>query len=135
MGWDSLIHGWNRVWHGVGLPCVGLVVVGGVFTMVFTPDEPLPPIRYDGMPVVFVDAGHGGNDGGAKARGVLEKERTLALARAVDAALRARGFPTVLTRRKDRYLSLPERVTAANREEGAAVFVSLHFNQGRGEGV
>ncbi len=115
---------------------MGLIVVAGVFMTVFTPEEPLPPPHpYTGVPLVFVDAGHGGNDGGAKSRGVLEKERTLALAREVEAALRARGFTAVLTRRDDRYVYLSERVAQANREEGAAVFVSLHFNQGRGEGV
>ena len=83
----------------------------------------LRPVR-----VVVVDAGHGGRDPGALGvGGVREKDITLALARALRKSLRARGFTVVLTRDRDRTLSLEER-TAIAEGAGGDVFVSVHAN-------
>lgn len=80
-------------------------------------------------PLVVLDPGHGGsNDGAAGAvPGVLEKHITLALAAKVERRLVARGVAVELTRRDDVYLTLRQRVAAANRL-GAALFVSIHAN-------
>lgn len=83
-----------------------------------------------GLPTVVIDAGHGGNDEGAKSKGVLEKSLTLDMAFRLEAALHKRGFATVLTRNYDHYVALSQRVMVANLLEGPAVFVSIHFNQG-----
>ena len=90
-------------------------------------DSPLPmelrPVR-----VVVVDAGHGGRDPGALGvGGVREKDVTLALAKTLRKSLRARGFEVVLTRDRDRTLSLEER-TAIAEGSGGDVFVSVHAN-------
>ena len=83
----------------------------------------LRPVR-----VVVVDAGHGGRDPGALGvGGVREKDITLALAKALQRSLRARGFTVVLTRDRDRTLSLEER-TAIAEGAGGDVFVSVHAN-------
>jgi len=87
--------------------------------------EPVDPV--DRRPVVVIDAGHGGVDGGTQGFGVLEKNVALATARATADVLRRRGVRTLLTRDADVALSLEERVALANGR-GAAAFVSVHFN-------
>jgi N-acetylmuramoyl-L-alanine amidase len=77
---------------------------------------------------VVIDAGHGGSDPGAIGHGRLrEKDVTLRLARALRRELLARGFDVVMTRDRDRTLSLLER-TALAEGAGGDVFVSLHAN-------
>ena len=116
------------------MPCVGLVVLVGSLTFVITPDE--DPTREDrgansrggALPTVVIDAGHGGRDEGARGRGLVEKTLTLDLAQRVDKRLRVFGFPTVLTRTDDRYVSLADRAAIGNKVDDS-LFVSLHFNK------
>jgi N-acetylmuramoyl-L-alanine amidase len=78
--------------------------------------------------LVAVDAGHGGIDTGATASdGVTqEKEITLAYAKLLADKLNAQpGIKAFLTRDKDEYLSLSQRVTIA-RQNHASLFISLH---------
>ncbi|WP_246780952.1 N-acetylmuramoyl-L-alanine amidase [Rhizobium sp. BK602] len=78
--------------------------------------------------LVAVDAGHGGIDAGATGSdGVTqEKEITLAFARLFADKLNAQpGIKAFLTRDKDEYLSLSQRVTVA-RQNHASLFISLH---------
>ncbi len=78
-------------------------------------------------PLILLDPGHGGHDPGAiGATGTLEKDVTLAGARAVKAALEAGGrYRVVLTRATDRFIALGQRVDMA-RDQGADLFLSLH---------
>ncbi len=79
-------------------------------------------------PLVVLDPGHGGsNAGAAGAAGIVEKQLTLILARAVREDLAARGIDVVLTRDRDTTLTLRQRVAAANRR-GADLFISIHAN-------
>jgi len=111
-------------------------MVLGIGVLVITPDEPPQPKLAEGqLPVVVIDAGHGGKDDGAKARGLVEKELTLDLALRLDRVLRQRGYPTVLTRKEDIFLSLPMRAAIANGVKDPAIFISLHFNKGSGKGT
>jgi N-acetylmuramoyl-L-alanine amidase len=121
------------------MPCVGLVVLVGCFTFVVVPDEehqlsPPPIAPRNIMPTVVIDPGHGGNDGGAKTNGLVEKEVALDVALRLEKALNAYNFPTALTRKGDEYVSLPDRVAIANQFEHS-LFVSIHFNQSRLSGV
>lgn len=78
--------------------------------------------------VVAIDAGHGGIDTGAigVATRTEEKHVTLAFARELAEALnKEKGIKAVLTREKDEFLSLAQRVQLA-RHEGANLFISLH---------
>lgn len=78
--------------------------------------------------LVAVDAGHGGIDAGATGTdGVTqEKDITLAFAKMFADKLNAQpGIKAFLTRDKDQYLSLSERVTIA-RQNHASLFISLH---------
>lgn len=77
--------------------------------------------------VVVLDAGHGGEDGGAYRFNVAEKDMTLDLVMRLDTLLKDRGVKTVLTRKDDVFVPLEERANIANRYPNA-VFVSIHFN-------
>lgn len=91
-----------------------------------------PPQPAAVAPLVVVDPGHGGSNTGAagSAAGVLEKHFTLALARQLVSELDRRGVAAMLTRDRDRFLSLRKRAEIANRAN-AAVFVSVHANASR----
>jgi N-acetylmuramoyl-L-alanine amidase len=117
---------WRRtaVWGaGIGL------LLGLVGWLVWWRREPAPPSAavLDRRPLVVIDAGHGGVDGGTQGFGVLEKRVALATALATARELRQRGVRTVLTRETDVGLSLDERIAFANGHEAAAL-VSVHFN-------
>jgi N-acetylmuramoyl-L-alanine amidase len=88
-----------------------------------------PRAQGEALPVVVLDAGHGGRDSGAMCGLVMEKDLTLDIALRAELLLRAAGYTTVLTREDDRYVPLAERATVGNRASDA-VFVSIHFNDG-----
>ncbi len=82
--------------------------------------------------LVVVDAGHGGPDRGmsglttARTR-VHEADITLALARRVRDALKARGIDVLMTRSKDTLIALRDRGKIAN-DANATLFLSIHVN-------
>jgi N-acetylmuramoyl-L-alanine amidase len=90
--------------------------------------------------LVAVDPGHGGDDAGAHGpHGVLEKNVTLAVAKAlVDELNRTSGIQGVLTRNGDYFVPLRERYHIAERMK-ADLFISVHCNsshrRGRGSGT
>ncbi|ABG32349.1 N-acetylmuramoyl-L-alanine amidase [Roseobacter denitrificans] len=76
--------------------------------------------------VVVIDPGHGGIDPGAEREGLSEKTLMLDVAFELRAALmRAGDVDVVLTRDRDVFVSLQNRVAQAHRA-GADVFLSLH---------
>lgn len=79
--------------------------------------------------IVAVDAGHGGEDPGARgSTGLLEKDVTLDIARKLVKLINAEpGMKAVLTRDGDYYVGLRERVNKA-RAAQADLFVSVHAN-------
>ena len=83
--------------------------------------------RSGSVPLVVLDAGHGGKDVGAiSVRGGYEKDVTLAIARETARLLRSRGKVRVrLTRDDDRFIPLGARVQIA-RNARADLFVSIH---------
>ncbi len=97
----------------------------------------IAPIR-----CVVIDAGHGGEDGGASsAEGLVEKEVNLAVAFALRDLLETSGIPCVMTRTEDKLLydrgvdfqgrkkvlDLAARKAIADNTEGC-LFVSIHMN-------
>ena len=78
-------------------------------------------------PLVVVDAGHGGGDGGAVWNGIIEKNRALTLALKLKTQLEQLGIDVQLTRSKDVFVSLEGRAAIANQAK-ADVFVSVHLN-------
>jgi len=79
------------------------------------------------LATVVIDAGHGGEDPGARGRrGTLEKDITLLIAKRLKALIDAEsGMRAVLTRDGDYYLALGARVKKA-RDVKADLFVSVH---------
>lgn len=78
------------------------------------------------MPIIVIDAGHGGVDPGAiSADGTREKEITLATAKTLRGLLEKQGFRVVMTRSTDVFLPLRRRVEIA-RGAAADLFISLH---------
>lgn len=76
---------------------------------------------------VVIDAGHGGHDNGGQWGRVYEKHLALDTAFRLENKLKALGYQTVMTRRSDYFISLPQRVSTANRYRNA-IFVSIHYN-------
>lgn len=95
--------------------------------------------------VIAVDAGHGGYDGGARARdsGVWEKAINLQVAQRLESALAARGATVVMTRRTDVSLHTDAATPHARKRQdlaarlalaeaaGAEAFLSIHMNEYR----
>jgi N-acetylmuramoyl-L-alanine amidase len=79
------------------------------------------------LPLVMLDPGHGGKDPGAiGVSGTYEKHVALAAAQELRRQLLAtKNYRVELTRSRDVFVALEERVAIARRR-GAALFVSLH---------
>lgn len=97
----------------------------------------LPPPAVGPSPIpshlrtIIVDAGHGGHDPGAIGRGGLrEKAVNLDVALRLRDLLERDGFQVVMTRDRDRFISLSQRSQIANRQKGD-LFISIHANSSR----
>ena len=78
--------------------------------------------------VVAIDAGHGGEDPGARGRkGTREKDVTLAIARKLKERIDAQpGMRGVLVRDGDYFIELSKRTRIAREKHKADLFVSVH---------
>ena len=85
------------------------------------------PLEARSFRTVIIDPGHGGHDKGGQWGLVYEKHLALDTSIRLENELKKRGFRTVLTRRSDYFISLPERVRIASRYSDA-IFVSVHYN-------
>ena len=103
--------------------CVGLAV--GVANAQGAAAGRRSPDRFD---AVVIDAGHGGDDAGARGDGgLLEKELVLDVSRRLARKLRPHGLRVVETRTEDRFVPLESRTSIANDARGD-LFVSIHAN-------
>lgn len=87
-----------------------------------------PAMRADtGLPLVVIDAGHGGKDPGSPGvDGLREKDVVLDIAHAIKREIEASGRARVLlTRDDDTFIPLSERPAIARRM-GAQLFISVH---------
>ena len=130
-----------------GVPALaGLLVLLALWMGLLPQRAAAPPRPAAGRPVIVLDPGHGGIDGGTHLNGrILEKDLTLQLARAMEPLLAASGYRVVLTRTADYALApgydeasvrrdLDERLRIA-RGAGAVALVSLHVNAARDPGL
>lgn len=87
------------------------------------------------MTKIFIDPGHGGDDPGATANGLKEKDLTLDLSKRTKKYLddNYTGHTTKLSRTSDKTMSLKQRTDDANKW-GADYFLSIHINAGGGTG-
>ena len=92
------------------------------------PSVILPGSKADGPFVIAVDAGHGGIDNGARGANTKTEEKNVTLAFAhqlAEALNKLPGTRAILTRDKDEFLSLSQRVQLA-RSKGANLLISIH---------
>lgn len=112
------------------------------------PEVTAEPLALTGW-VIMVDPGHGGYDGGARARdsGTWEKHINLAVALEVEKSLVQRGATVVMTRREDEDLCEDERPASLTKkrqdmvnrvqiakDHQAAMVLSIHMNEYRSRG-
>lgn len=97
---------------------------------------PPAPAAQDSRRLIVLDPGHGGQDPGAiSASGRFEKDVTLAVAKAVAARLEQTGrYRVLLTRDRDRFIRLPQRVALARQKE-ADLFLSIHADSLASDGL
>ncbi|MGZ9585990.1 N-acetylmuramoyl-L-alanine amidase family protein [Paenibacillus marinisediminis] len=93
-------------------------------------------------PLVLIDAGHGGIDGGTSYQDVLEKHINLAISQKLYLLLKSKGIPAVLNRTGDYALSDDNRWSASrsrhlrdlaqryqlSKELPVSIYVSIHVN-------
>ena len=109
----------------VFVPRVAAVLLGVVAAVAGEVAAEAPRNRFD---VIVVDAGHGGEDEGARgAGGLVEKTLVLDVSRRLAERLRGHGFEVVLTRDRDDFVPLETRTSVANDARGD-LFISVHAN-------
>ena len=87
---------------------------------------------------VIVDAGHGGNDGGASGNNILEKDYTLKISKYISNRLNQLGIPNELTRNSDETLDQNariKRIKNLTNLDKDVIIVSNHLNAGGGDGA
>jgi len=83
-----------------------------------------------GVRRIVIDPGHGGHDFGAPGylKGVHEKDVVLAISKKLARKMRRElNCEVIMTRTKDRFISLEERTALANTKN-ADIFISIHTN-------
>ncbi len=101
------------------------LVVGVLAPALARADDSLAPNRFD---AVVIDAGHGGDDEGARgAGGLIEKELVLDVAQRLAQRLERDGLQVVLTRSDDTFVPREARTSIAN-DARADLFISIHAN-------
>ncbi|MGQ0586100.1 MAG: N-acetylmuramoyl-L-alanine amidase [Gammaproteobacteria bacterium] len=100
------------------------------------PAAPPKPALAEKPIVIAIDAGHGGEDPGARGRrGLLEKDVSLAVARRLAGLVNAEpNLHAVLIRDGDYYVDLRERISRAHDAQ-ADLFISIHANSYRDPAV
>ncbi|MDE2512184.1 MAG: N-acetylmuramoyl-L-alanine amidase [Elusimicrobia bacterium] len=94
-----------------------------------TGGAPLPLPADRPVTPVILDPGHGGDDLGAVAQGLQEKDIALAVALKLRDKIKG-DMPVALTRDSDHYVTLDQRLVESVDWNGA-VFVSIHLNKVR----
>jgi N-acetylmuramoyl-L-alanine amidase len=80
--------------------------------------------------VILIDAGHGGEDHGARSLTTpryQEKNLTLATSKLLKLYLEQLGYAAIMTRNEDLFVSLEKRAKIANQLQ-PELFVSVHYN-------
>ncbi len=87
---------------------------------------------------VVVDAGHGGNDPGTIANGIVEKDYTLLISKYIKDRLEQLGIDVSLTRDKDEDLdssNRPKKIQSFYGNGDDVIVISNHINAGGGDGA
>ncbi|MBQ9107022.1 MAG: N-acetylmuramoyl-L-alanine amidase [Clostridia bacterium] len=121
------------------------LIIGGISSSLITLARNSTPTAIEAreFPVIVVDAGHGGIDGGAVAAdGTAEKGINLAIAKYLNEILSLAGFNTVMTRNSDDLISDEGAVTIRQKKStdlknraklldsyDDAILISIHQNK------
>lgn len=87
---------------------------------------------------IVIDAGHGGEDPGTSANGIVEKDLTLKISEYLHKRFDELGIPNEMTRTSDVTLGPSERPTKAQSFYGNSndvILLSNHINAGGGDGA
>lgn len=99
----------------------------GTVSHVEEESEPIGEIKKDTRYKIMLDAGHGGADGGTEKQAAVEKDINLAIVLEMKELLENKNIRVALTRDRDVFMSLEDRVRAAE-EADADLFLSVHCN-------
>jgi len=119
-----------------------VIVVGIVFVGVNTDNDVTVQSGNNNMPVIIIDAGHGGVDGGAvSSDGTQEQYINLDIARKMNEYLTNLGYKTLMTRTDDNSIHDPDADTIRQKKVSDihnrlkiietnphSIFVSVHLN-------
>lgn len=107
-------------------PLLPLILILGSLSFAGLSKAASPPAG-DALPLIVIDPGHGGADLGATGvTGIFEKDVVLDFARSLKKRLELLGTSrVVLTRDRDVFLSLEDRVRFA-KKQNANIFLSIH---------
>jgi len=127
---ESLSLGYPPQWDRESRPSGSILsTLAALFFLAICPTAPLqaevPKARFD---TVVIDAGHGGEDEGARSRdGLSEKDVVLDVSRRLARRLKDAGLRVALTRTGDEFVPLEVRTAIANDADGD-LFISVHAN-------
>ena len=94
-----------------------------------TKSKPIPAIikKNPNVKTIIIDPGHGGSDVGATRENIYEKDITLDMSKRLEEILKKKGYEVHMTRSKDTYVSLQDRVDFSEKN-GGDLFISIHVN-------
>lgn len=128
---DKVKNMYKNVQYGRGqtlIPSSLGMIIGNFKSKTVKPVDSLISIKIN---TIVLDPGHGGKDPGAISPwGMKEKDINLEISKHLAKILKAQGFRVYLTRTKDRFISLENRVHFASKKK-ADLFISVHANSNR----
>ena len=96
---------------------------------------------YENTPNIIIDAGHGGDDGGAVANGIVEKDINLKIALKLKDIFKTSGYNVIMTRSSDKMINeggnslrerkvsdMKKRLEIYNKDKNNVV-ISIHQNK------
>lgn len=133
-----------RLYRQIVVAAVGLLLVGGLIFRLSGIARDVPVLAdLERLPVIIIDPGHGGVDGGAVGvDNIVEKDINLAISLTLRDMFRINGFEVIMTRDTDisihdegvsgtkqqKTSDLHNRLDLVNDHPGA-VFISIHQNK------
>lgn len=139
--------GVNKKWRDILFLGTALLICGCIVLLLISAtrkvDHTVSATLEEYHPVIILDAGHGGEDGGAVSKtGIQEKDINLAIAKDLKEMLTASGFEVIMIREDDRSIhdesaytikerkisDLHNRLKIINSYDDC-IFLSIHQNQ------
>ena len=94
------------------------------------PEKKSLPHKKEMVPLVVIDAGHGGFDLGTHSKSYEEKGVCLKTAIYLRKYLEKAGYHVIMTRSRDEYLPLKKRAEIANQAK-SQILISIHCNSAK----